>query len=269
MFPMAQSNSLATHVAAGPDRFQRSGSRISRSQRHRLWLREANHRKGDWRERGRLASGQSLGLFDAFHDLLTLHFKVLSPAREDLIRRTLDSVRGAKRVIFHMYNATSPLFRSVVFNNSKEQTVDLAVRHIKIIRQLVDEAAQRDGTDFQLEYSPETFTQTEPDFAVEICNAVQDVWFQGKDRSKEHPIIFNLPATVEVATPNNYADQVSHFSSKPNSVASLLTSGAFRLNTSHGTSTIANTSSSVSTLTTTVAPGLLPRNLASLPVATV
>jgi isopropylmalate/homocitrate/citramalate synthase len=201
--------------------------------------------------------------------LINLPSQVLSPAREDLIRRTFESVRRAKRVIFHMYNATSPLFRSVVFNNSKEQTVDLAVRHIKIIRQLVDEATKRDGTDFQLEYSPETFTQTEPDFAVEICNAVQDVWFEGRDRSKEHPIIFNLPATVEVATPNNYADQVSQTSAALCVELKLLTPVSSRSSTSQDISRTANTSLLVSTPTTTAGPGSPPPSLASLPVETV
>lgn len=141
----------------------------------------------------------------------TSHSQVLSPAREDLIRRTFEAVRGYPRVIFHMYNATSPCFRSVVFNNDKPQTVDLALRHVKIVRDLVNESIARgDGTEWQFEYSPETFSQTEEDFAYEICNKVQDTWFAGiQDRSKEHPIIFNLPATVEISTPNHYADQVS------------------------------------------------------------
>lgn len=135
--------------------------------------------------------------------------QVLSQSREDLIRRTFASVRNAPKVIFHLYNATSPPFRRIVFNNTKQQTIDLAVKHVKLVRTLADEARARgDITDWQFEYSPETFTQTESDFAVEICNAVQDCWFEGKDRSKEHPIIFNLPATVEVAGPNHYADQV-------------------------------------------------------------
>ncbi|KAL7007314.1 hypothetical protein EMMF5_003153 [Cystobasidiomycetes sp. EMM_F5] len=138
--------------------------------------------------------------------------QVLSPAREDLIRRTFEAVRGAPRVIFHMYNATSPCFRSVVFNNDKPQTVDLALRHVKLIRELVDESIARgDGTEWQFEYSPETFSQTEEDFAYHICNQVQDMWFADKDRSKMHPIIFNLPATVEISTPNHYADQIEYF----------------------------------------------------------
>jgi len=138
--------------------------------------------------------------------------QVLSPAREDLIRRTFEAVRGAKRVIFHMYNATSPCFRSVVFNNDQPQTVALALKHVAIVRELVNESIARgDGTEWQFEYSPETFSQTEEEFAYQICNQVQDCWFEGKDRSKEHPIIFNLPATVEISTPNHYADQIEYF----------------------------------------------------------
>lgn len=105
-----------------------------------------------------------------------------------------------------MYNATSPLFRNVVFQNSKEQTVDLAVRHTRLIRQLADEYEAKFQTRFRYEYSPETFTQTEPEFAVEICDAVKAAW--GKAGEAEERIIFNLPATVEIAPPNHYADQV-------------------------------------------------------------
>jgi isopropylmalate/homocitrate/citramalate synthase len=108
-----------------------------------------------------------------------------------------------------MYNAAAPMFRDQVFQNSKQQTIDLAVKHVKLVRKLIDEAIARgDRTQWQLEYSPEAFSQTEPEFAVEICNAVQDAWYEGKVKKDERPIIFNLPATVEVATPNNYADQV-------------------------------------------------------------
>ncbi|GAA5863928.1 hypothetical protein JCM1840_005824 [Sporobolomyces johnsonii] len=147
---------------------------------------------------------------DEFPDDVWL--QVLSPAREELIRRTMEGVRDAKNVIFHMYNAAAPVFREQVFGNTQAQTIDLAVKHVKLVRQLVDEAIARgDRTQWQLEYSPEAFSQTEPEFAVELCNAVQAAWFEGKDLSKERPIIFNLPATVEVATPNNYADQIEYF----------------------------------------------------------
>jgi len=111
-----------------------------------------------------------------------------------------------------MYNATSPLFRQTVFQASKTKTIDLAVRHTELVRQLSDDAISRgDRTEWQFEYSPETFSQTEPEFAVEICEAVKKAWFHGKDIKKSLPIIFNLPATVEVSTPNVYADQVNSF----------------------------------------------------------
>ena len=108
-----------------------------------------------------------------------------------------------------MYNAAAPVFRDQVFGNTQQQTIDLAVKHVKIVREQVDAAVARgDRTNWQFEYSPEAFSQTEPDFAVKLCNAVQEAWFAGRDKANERPIIFNLPATVEVATPNNYADQV-------------------------------------------------------------
>ncbi|KAJ7156991.1 hypothetical protein C8R43DRAFT_1096127 [Mycena crocata] len=138
--------------------------------------------------------------------------QVLTPAREDLIRRTVDSVAGVKRAIIHLYNATSPAFRNVVFRNSKEQTVDLAVKHTKIVRQLTEDCTEKHGTIFRFEYSPETFTQTEPDFAIEICNAVKTAW--GKAGTGDERIIFNLPSTVEIAPPNHYADQIENFCNK-------------------------------------------------------
>jgi len=159
-----------------------------------------------------------------------------------------------------MYNAAAPVFRDQVFGNSKEQTIALAVKHVKLVRQLIDEAIARgDRTQWQFEYSPEAFSQTEPDFAVELCNAVQEAWFNGKDKSKERPIIFNLPATVEVATPNNYADQVSRFllTSLSNPVLrrkANLTPDLLRSNTSAATSRSENTSSYPFTLTTTEVP---------------
>ncbi|KAG6862072.1 hypothetical protein C0995_007202 [Termitomyces sp. Mi166 len=135
--------------------------------------------------------------------------QVLTPAREDLIRRTIDAVAGAKHAILHMYNATSPLFRDVVFRNTKEQTIDLAVKHTKLVRQLTEECTANYGTKFIYEYSPETFTQSEPDFALEICEAVKTAW--GKAGLGDERIIFNLPATVEIGPPNHYADQACVF----------------------------------------------------------
>ncbi|KAK0565226.1 2-isopropylmalate synthase (Alpha-isopropylmalate synthase) (Alpha-IPM synthetase) [Tilletia horrida] len=123
--------------------------------------------------------------------------QVLTPAREELIRKTFESVKGANKVIMHMYNATSPLFRDVVFRQGKPETVDLAVRHTKIVSELIDHYSKPEngGTQFRYEYSPETFTQTEMDFAVEICEEVRKAY--GK-ASTENKIIFNLPATVEI-----------------------------------------------------------------------
>lgn len=105
-----------------------------------------------------------------------------------------------------MYNASSPLFREVVFGNNKEQTIELAVKHTKIVRQVTEECTQKFGTRFKYEYSPETFSQTEVEFAVELCEAVKAAW--GKAGPGEDRIIFNLPTTVEVGPPNHYADQV-------------------------------------------------------------
>ncbi|KIJ69104.1 hypothetical protein HYDPIDRAFT_23960 [Hydnomerulius pinastri MD-312] len=135
--------------------------------------------------------------------------QVLTPAREDLIRRTFESVAGSKHVIIHMYNATCAMFRNVVFRNSKEQTVDLAVRHTKLVHDLANQYAASHGMKFRYEYSPETFSQTEVEFSVAICEAVKAAW--GKAGLGDERIIFNLPATVEVGPPNHYADQIEYF----------------------------------------------------------
>jgi 2-isopropylmalate synthase len=108
-----------------------------------------------------------------------------------------------------MYNATCPCFREVVFGNTQDQTVDLAVKHTKIVRQLTEEATAKYGTIFKYEYSPETFTQTEPEFAIRVCEAVKTAW--GKAGFGDERIIFNLPSTVEIGPPNHYADLVRHF----------------------------------------------------------
>lgn len=99
------------------------------------------------------------------------------------------------------------MFRSVVFKNSKEQTIDLAVRHTDLIRELSNQYAASHGTAFRYEYSPETFSQTEVDFSVAICEAVKAAW--RKAGAGNQRIIFNLPATVEIGPPNHYADQAS------------------------------------------------------------
>ena len=127
--------------------------------------------------------------------------QVLTQAREELIRRTFESVRGAKRAIVHLYNPTAPLFRRVVYGKDKVGIVDIAVQGARWFAQC---AAEQPDTDWRFEYSPEVFTMTELDFAKEICEAVMDVW----QPTPARPVILNLPATVEVATPNVYADQI-------------------------------------------------------------
>ena len=127
--------------------------------------------------------------------------QVLTQAREDLIRRTFESVRGAKRAIMHVYNATSPVFRQTVFNLDRAGVIKIAVDAAKLIRDLANE---RPETDWRFEYSPETFTATELEFSRDICDAVLDVWQPTPARKT----ILNLPATVEVAMPNVYADQI-------------------------------------------------------------
>lgn len=127
--------------------------------------------------------------------------EVLAPAREQFIRRTFESLKGARRAIVHIYNATSKPFREIVFNMSKAEVVAMAVTAVKLVKQL---AEQNPETEWVLEYSPETFTATELDFALEICNAVTDAW----GATPDNKIILNLPTTVERATPNIYADQI-------------------------------------------------------------
>ncbi len=130
--------------------------------------------------------------------------QVLTQAREDLIARTFDALRGASRATVHLYNATAPLFRRLVFGMEKAQVIELATRSTRQIRQLCEENPQ---TRWQYEYSPETFCFTEPEFALEICEAVAAIW----QPCAERPMIVNLPATVEVNTPNVYADQIEWF----------------------------------------------------------
>ncbi|AWI79019.1 2-isopropylmalate synthase [Parazoarcus communis] len=140
-------------------------------------------------------------LVEGGHIPADVTIEVLTQAREDLIRRTMESVRGAPRAIIHVYNATSPTFRDVVFGMSKPEVIALAVSAVRMIKQL---AAEQPETEFMLEYSPETFSATEIDFAVEVCDAVTAEW----GATPDNKVILNLPATVEVATPNIYADQI-------------------------------------------------------------
>ena len=132
--------------------------------------------------------------------------QVLCQAREELIQRTCEAVSGAKSVIFHLYNSTSTLQRRVVFNMSREEVIALATDATRMVRNNVQELIAS-GTRLTLEYSPESYTATEMDFAVEICAAVMDVW----QPTEDHKMILNLPSTVEMATPNIYADQLEHF----------------------------------------------------------
>ncbi|MDX5373688.1 MAG: 2-isopropylmalate synthase [Pseudomonadaceae bacterium] len=130
--------------------------------------------------------------------------QVLTQAREDLITRTFESLKGAKRAIVHYYNATAPSFRRIVFNQDKAGVIEIATHAAQIIKRL---AAAQPETQWGFEYSPEVFSSTETDFAVEVCNAVIGV-FQPTPAKR---LILNLPATVECATPNHYADQIEWF----------------------------------------------------------
>jgi 2-isopropylmalate synthase len=130
--------------------------------------------------------------------------QVLTQARPEQIERSFEAIRGARRAIMHLYNSTSTLQRRVVFGLDKPGIVDIAVSGARLIRDL---AATMPETEVIYQYSPESFTGTELDFAVEICEAVVDVWRPTPDRQ----VILNLPATVEMATPNIYADQIEWF----------------------------------------------------------
>ena len=131
--------------------------------------------------------------------------EVLTQARDHLIERSMESLRGARRAIVHLYNATSPNFRQTVFGLDKAGVKEIAVNSAKLIKRL---AAEQPDTEWVFQYSPETFTGTELEFAKEVCDAVIDVW----DATPERKVIINLPATVELASPNIYADQIEWMS---------------------------------------------------------
>lgn len=131
--------------------------------------------------------------------------QVLVQAREDLIERTFESLVGAKRAIIHMYNSTSPAQRRVVFGMSKEQILQIAVRGAKLIKERLPRLK---GTEVMLQYSPESFSSTEVEFAKEVSEAVMEVW----QPTPEHKMILNLPDTVQVSMPNVYADQIEWMS---------------------------------------------------------
>jgi len=130
--------------------------------------------------------------------------QVLVQAREHLIRRTFESLRGVSKAIVHLYNSTSPVQRRVTFNKSKEEIQQIAVEGTRLVKSLLSTLPD---TEVRLQYSPESFSDTEVDYALEVCEAVMAEW----DPTEANKIILNLPATVEVATPNVYADQIEWF----------------------------------------------------------
>ena len=148
--------------------------------------------------------------------------QILCQCREELITRSLEALKGAKNVIFHLYNSTSPKQREYVFGASKADIVGIAVKGVSLLKKhgqaLIDA-----GTRLRLEYSPESFTSTELEFALEICEAVTDVW----QPTADNKIILNLPATVEYATPNVHADQIewmcTHLTRRDKTIVSLHT----------------------------------------------
>ncbi|ODT87324.1 MAG: 2-isopropylmalate synthase [Sphingobium sp. SCN 64-10] len=127
--------------------------------------------------------------------------QVLTQARRDLIEKTFESLRGARQAIVHVYNAVSPAWRRIVFGMDRPEIKQIAINAAKMLR---DEAAKQPDTDWLFEYSPETFSTAELDFSLECCEAVMDIL----QPTPEKPLILNLPATVEAATPNIYADQI-------------------------------------------------------------
>ena len=140
-------------------------------------------------------------LIEGAHIPQDVTIEVLTQAREHLIRRTMESLKGARRAIVHVYNPVSKTFRETVFRMSKAEVVDMAVSAVKLVRQLANEQPE---TEWVLEYSPETFTAAELDFSLEICDAVTEAW----GATPDDKVILNLPTTVELATPNVYADQI-------------------------------------------------------------
>ena len=143
--------------------------------------------------------------------------QVLSQCREDQIEKTFESIKGCKQAVVHIYNSTSTLQRDVVFGKDRQSIIDIAVEGTKWVK----ERAEKFPGKIYFEYSPESFTGTELDFALEICTAVQDVW----QPTPEDPMIFNLPSTVELTTPNVYADQIEwmsrHFKDRDSIILSV------------------------------------------------
>ena len=130
--------------------------------------------------------------------------QVLTQAREHLIKRSFESLRGVQKAILHLYNSTSPLQRRVTFGKSKEEIKNIAVEGVELVKKYLSELSD---TEVQLEYSPESFSDTEVEYSLEVCEAVMDAW----EPTEQNPIILNLPATVELFTPNVHADQIEWF----------------------------------------------------------
>jgi 2-isopropylmalate synthase len=143
--------------------------------------------------------------------------QVLTQARPELIEKTFEALKGARRAIVHVYNSTSTVQREQVFRLDREGIVNIAVKGAQLVQACADRYPE---TEWVFEYSPESFTGTELDFAVEVCNAVTAVWRPTPD----NPVIINLPATVEMSTPNVYADQIEWFCDHVNNRDSLLIS---------------------------------------------
>ena len=144
--------------------------------------------------------------------------QVLVQCREHLIKRTFEAIQGIKKVVVHIYNSTSTLQRDVVFHKNMEEIKQIAIEGTELVKKY---AKDYDG-DLMLEYSPESFTGTELEYALEVCTAVQDTWGEA---TPEKPIIFNLPSTVEMNTPNVYADQIEwmhkHFKNRESVILSV------------------------------------------------
>lgn len=149
-------------------------------------------------------------LIDENHIPSDVTIQVLCQAREHLIKRTMEAIKGAPNAIFHIYNSTSPAQRKYVFNKSKEEIIKIAVDGVKCIKECMKDLSEDEKKRIHLEYSPESFSMTEIDYAIEICNAVGKEW----GFSAENKIIYNLPSTVECYTPNVYADSIEYFASK-------------------------------------------------------
>lgn len=146
--------------------------------------------------------------------------QVLCQAREHLIKRTFESLKGCKKAIFHLYNSTSPAQRNYTFGKSKEEIKQIAIDGIRCVKSCL---SMSEGTEIQLEYSPESFSTTEIDYALEVCEAVVKEW--GNAADENHKVILNLPTTVECALPNQFADQIEYFcqhiSNRENLIISL------------------------------------------------